>query len=154
MRNNGHLLIANEVYIWLAVDRNSRVVGCFVVGDRTRKSARVWASLPGFISNVPSLNFWQAYKTVIPLNVEAVSETGLTNHIERLNNTFQTAGFSTSQRKSIIFKKLDNYIGLLWYFVTTTMLSWKVELTTTSISTGISGGSKLSEHQPSCQIEV
>ena len=37
----------NEVYIWLAIDRNSRkIVGCFV-GDRTRKSARkLWASLP------------------------------------------------------------------------------------------------------------
>jgi len=29
----------NEVYIWLAIDRNSRkIVGCFV-GDRTRESA-------------------------------------------------------------------------------------------------------------------
>jgi len=37
----------NEIYIWLAIDRNSReIVGCFV-GDRTRKSARkLWASLP------------------------------------------------------------------------------------------------------------
>ena len=37
----------NEVYIWLAIDRNSRkIVGCFV-GDRSRKSARkLWASLP------------------------------------------------------------------------------------------------------------
>lgn len=37
----------NEVYIWLAIERNSRkIVGCFV-GDRTRKSARkLWAALP------------------------------------------------------------------------------------------------------------
>ncbi len=37
----------NDVYIWLAIDRDSRkIVGCFV-GDRTRKSARqLWASLP------------------------------------------------------------------------------------------------------------
>ena len=37
----------NEVYIWLAIERNSRkIVGCFV-GDRTRKSARkLWADLP------------------------------------------------------------------------------------------------------------
>jgi len=36
----------NEVYIWLAIDRDSQeIVGCFV-GDRTRKSARqLWASL-------------------------------------------------------------------------------------------------------------
>ncbi len=37
----------NSVYIWLAIDRNSRkIIGCFV-GDRTRKSAlKLWASLP------------------------------------------------------------------------------------------------------------
>ena len=37
----------NEVYIWLAIDRNSgQIIGCFL-GDRTRKSARkLWASLP------------------------------------------------------------------------------------------------------------
>ena len=37
----------NEVYIWLAIDRDTReIVGCFV-GNRTRKSARkLWASLP------------------------------------------------------------------------------------------------------------
>ena len=35
----------NEIYIWLAIDRNSReIVGCFI-GDRTRKSARqLWES--------------------------------------------------------------------------------------------------------------
>jgi len=46
----------NEVYIWLAIDRNSRkIVGCFV-GDRTRKSARKYG-LPcqKFISNLPLL---------------------------------------------------------------------------------------------------
>lgn len=37
----------NLVYIWLAIDRNSReIVGCFI-GDRTRQSAhQLWASLP------------------------------------------------------------------------------------------------------------
>jgi len=36
----------NDVYIWLAIDRNSRkIVGCYI-GDRTRKSARkLWADL-------------------------------------------------------------------------------------------------------------
>jgi len=53
----------NEVYIWLAIDRNSRkLVGCFV-GDRTRKSARnLWASLPEIYqqSAFAYTDFWQA----------------------------------------------------------------------------------------------
>ncbi|PSB60214.1 IS1 family transposase, partial [Chroococcidiopsis cubana CCALA 043] len=60
----------NEVYIWLAIDRNSRkIVGCFV-GNRTRKSARqLWASLPDIYqqSAVAYTDFWQAYTTVIPV---------------------------------------------------------------------------------------
>ena len=59
----------NEVYIWLALDRNSReIVGCFI-GDRTRKSAlQLWASLPTIYQQcaVAYTDFWQAYKTVIP----------------------------------------------------------------------------------------
>lgn len=84
----------NEIYIWLAIDRNSRkIIGCFV-GDRTRKSARnLWASLPEIYQQCAFAytDFWQAYKTVIPRERHRAigKETGLTNHIERLNNTFR-----------------------------------------------------------------
>ncbi len=53
----------NEVYIWLALDRDSReIVGCFI-GDRTRKSARqLWADLPTVDQQcaVAYTDFWQA----------------------------------------------------------------------------------------------
>ena len=84
----------NELYIWLAIDRNTKeIVGCFV-GDRTRKSARkLWASLPTIYQQCAFAytDFWQAYRRVIPpKHHRAVGkETGLTNHIERLNNTFR-----------------------------------------------------------------
>lgn len=59
----------NELYIWLAIDRNTReIVGCFV-GDRTRKSAhKLWATLPDIYqqSAFAYTDFWQAYQTVIP----------------------------------------------------------------------------------------
>jgi transposase-like protein len=62
----------NEIYIWLAIDRNERkIVGCFV-GDRTRKSARqLWASLPEVISNVPLpiQIFGRLTKQLFPMNV-------------------------------------------------------------------------------------
>jgi transposase len=53
----------NEVYIWLAIDRNSRkIIGCYI-GDRTRRSARkFWASLPEIYqqSAFAYTDFWQA----------------------------------------------------------------------------------------------
>lgn len=100
----------NEIYIWLAIDRNSRkIVGCFV-RDRTRKSARqLWASLPEIYKqwHIAYTDFWQAYKTVIPheRHRSVGKQTGQTNHIERLNNTNRATGFSTRKRKSIIFQK-------------------------------------------------
>ena len=112
----------HEFYIWLAIDRDSReIVGCFV-GDRTRKSARkLWASLPDIYqqSAFAYTDFWQAYKTVIPHDRHRAvgKETGLTNHIERLNNTFRQR-VSRLVRASLSFsKKLTNHIGAIWYFV-------------------------------------
>lgn len=112
----------NEVYIWLAIDLNTReIVGCFI-GDRTRKSARkLWASLPDIYQKcaIAYTDFWQAYQTVIPpKHHRAVGkETGLTNHIERLNNTFRQR-ISRLVRKSLSFsKKLNNHIGAIWYFI-------------------------------------
>jgi len=112
----------NEVYVWLAIDRNSRkIVGCFV-GDRTRKSARkLWASLPEIYqqSAFAYTDLWQGYKTVIPHNRHRAvgKETGLTNHIERLNNTFRQR-VSRLVRESLSFsKKLNNHLGAIWYFI-------------------------------------
>lgn len=112
----------NQFYIWLAIDRNTReIVGCFI-GDRTRKSARkLWASLPDVYqqSAFAYTDFWQAYQTVIPQKRHRAvgKETGLTNHIERLNNTFRQR-ISRLVRQSLSFsKKLKNHIGAIWYFI-------------------------------------
>lgn len=112
----------NEVYIWLAIDRDSReIVGCFI-GDRTRKSARqFWASLPDIYQQcaVAYTDFWQAYNTVIPQerHRSVGKESGQTNHIERLNNTFRQRT-SRLVRASLSFsKKLNNHIGAIWYFI-------------------------------------
>ncbi len=103
----------NSVYIWLAIDGDSRkIVGCFV-GDRTRKSARqLWASLADVYQQcaVAYTDFWQAYKTVIPAKQHRAvgKETGQTNRIERLNNTFRQR-VSRLVRASLSFsKKLNN----------------------------------------------
>jgi len=63
----------NDVYIWLAIDRNSRkIVGCYI-GDRTRKSARkLWADLPeNYQQSDESLSRFLAGVTLqlFPINV-------------------------------------------------------------------------------------
>jgi IS1 family transposase len=62
----------NQVYIWLAIDRNSRkIVGCYI-GDRTRKSARkLWADLPGKYqqSAFAYPDFGRHTKQLFPINV-------------------------------------------------------------------------------------
>jgi insertion element IS1 protein InsB len=110
------------VYIWLAIDRHTRgIVGCFI-GDRTRQSARkLWASLPTIYQSctLAYTDFWQAYQTVIPRKSHRAvgKESGQTNHIERLNNTFRQR-LSRLVRASLSFsKKLNNHIGSIWYFI-------------------------------------
>ena len=102
----------NEVYIWLAIDRNSRKKIGYYIGDRTRKSARkLWASLPEVYQQCACFytDFWQAYKTIIPRERHRAvgKETGLTNHIERLNNTFKQRVSRAGKRKPIIFQKAE-----------------------------------------------
>jgi IS1 family transposase/transposase-like protein len=111
-----------KFYIWLAIDRNTReIVGCFI-GDRTRKSARkLWQSLPSVYRQcaIAYTDFWEAYCQVIPSKRHRAvgKESGKTNHIERLNNTFRQR-ISRLVRKSLSFsKKVGNHIGAIWYFI-------------------------------------
>jgi insertion element IS1 protein InsB len=52
-----------------------------------------WASLPDIYQKciLAYTDFWQAYQTVIPRKSHRAvgKESGQTNHIERLNNTFR-----------------------------------------------------------------
>jgi len=111
-----------KVYIWLAIDRTTReIIGCYL-GDRSRKSARKsWESLPGVYRQcaVTYTDFWEAYKTVIPSKRHRAvgKESGQTNHIERLNNTFRQR-ISRLVRESLSFsKKMENHVGAVWYFI-------------------------------------
>jgi IS1 family transposase len=99
----------NKVYVWLAIDRDTREIVCCYVGDRTRKSARkLWRSLPSVYRQcaVTYTDFWEAYVTIIPRKRHRPvgKETGQTNHIERLNNTFRQR-ISRLVRKSLSFPR-------------------------------------------------
>jgi insertion element IS1 protein InsB len=100
-------------------------------GDRSRQSAKkLWASLPGVYRQcaVAYTDFWESYKTVIPSKRHRPvgKETGQTNPIERLNNTFRQR-ISRLVRESLSFsKKMENHVGEPFGILSmTTMHTWQ-----------------------------
>lgn len=85
-------------WVWLAVSYQSRQVLAMVVGDRSARTCRkLWERIPeAYRALTTYTDFcvqasfnWQAYQQVIPQerHVRCGKETGLTNTVERFNNT-------------------------------------------------------------------
>ncbi len=97
-----------------------------------RKSAKkLWDSLPGVYRQcaVAYTDFWESYKTVIPSkrHRQVGQETGQTNHIERLNNTFRQR-ISRLVRQSLSFsKKMENHVGELFGILSMTTMHSKAK---------------------------
>jgi len=111
-----------QCWLWLALDVQTRlIVGC-AIGPRTDETAQaLWDSLPPAYRQRAVLytDFWQSYPKVFPSKRHRPvgKHTGLTNHVERLNNTFRQF-CARLVRKTLSFsKKLQNHIGALWYFI-------------------------------------
>ncbi|WP_246828998.1 IS1 family transposase [Synechococcus sp. PCC 7502] len=111
-----------KVWIWLAIDRNTReIVGVFV-GSRNQEAALgLWQSLPTVYRQcaVCYTDFWQAYSCILPKKRHKAvgKESGQTNHIERFNCTLRQR-ISRLVRKTLSFsKKLENHIGAIWIFI-------------------------------------
>ena len=111
-----------KVWIWLGLDRDSREVIGVAFGKRDVVGAQaLWDSLPAVYRQcaVCYTDFWEAYNKVLPCKRHKAvgKETGLTNHIERFNNTLRQR-VCRLVRKSLSFsKKLDNHIGAILYFI-------------------------------------
>jgi insertion element IS1 protein InsB len=112
----------NKQWVWLALDVATReIVGCHI-GDRSADSAlALWRSMPAVDRQCAMIDtdHWEAYKTVLPSNRHYAvgKETGLTNYIERFNNTVRQR-VSRLVRKTLSFsKKLDHHIGAIWNFI-------------------------------------
>lgn len=112
----------NKQWVWLAIDAITReIIGCYI-GDRSRKSAReLWKSVPSVYRQCAKVytDYWEAYKTVIPSkrHFAVGKESGLTNYIERLNNTLRQR-ISRLVRKTLSFsKKVENHIGAIWNYI-------------------------------------
>lgn len=113
----------NKQWIWLAVDRDTREIIGVHVGDRSRRGARaLWNSLPPVYRQcaVCFTDFWDAYEKIIPVRRHKAvgKETGLTNHIERFNNTMRQRISRLVRKKTLSFsKKIENHIGAIWHFI-------------------------------------
>jgi len=106
----------NKQWIWLAIDASTKEIVGVYIGKRDQAGAQgLWDSLPAVYRQcaVSYTDFWSAYETVFPQKrYKAVGkETGLTNYIERFNNTMRQR-ISRLVRKTLSFsKKLSNHMG-------------------------------------------
>lgn len=112
----------NKLWIWLAIDLESREIVGLYIGSRDKQGAQgLWDSLPAVYRQcaVAYTDFWEAYGAIFPTKRhKAVGKgTGKTNHIERFNCTMRQR-ISRLVRKTLSFsKKIENHIGTIWYFV-------------------------------------
>jgi len=112
----------NKQWIWLVMERSTRMIIAYHVGGRTAEDAKIlWESIPeafksrGFFFT----DFLASYKCAIPSEQhQAVGkESGQTNHVERVNNTFRQR-ISRLVRSGLGFSKsLANHISAIRYFI-------------------------------------
>lgn len=109
-------------WIWLALDRQTKEIVGWAIGDRSQDMAReLWNSLPPVYRQcaVIATDFYQAYAKIFPLTrlKQVGKETGETSHIERFNNTLRQR-VSRLVRPTLSFsKKLENHIGAILNFL-------------------------------------
>ena len=101
----------NKRWIWLILERRSRQIIAFHIGDRSRNSAlALWAKVPLPIKAQALVltDCWDAYALAIPANqhVACQKQSGQVSLIERFNCTLRQR-VSRLVRKSLSFSKSD-----------------------------------------------
>src|SRR5256885_14856292 len=117
-----HAKKANKQWVWIAMDKQTRQIIAFHVGDRSHDSAQqLWANLPA-VYREPATFYtdqYAVYTGIIPATQhKAITKHARkTNHIERFNNTMRQR-VSRLVRDTLAFsKKLANHIGAIKYFI-------------------------------------
>ena len=100
----------NRRWVWFALCKATRQVVACVVGGRGEATCKqLWQAVPeNYRQGTIYTDFWRAYQNVIPDEQhQAVGkETGLTNHVERFNNTLRQR-LARFVRKTLSFSKSD-----------------------------------------------
>jgi IS1 family transposase len=113
---------ANKHWLWLAMDRTTRQIIAFHVGDRSRNSAKALRTNIPEVSREQATFYteqYEAYRSVIPTNRHKAmtKKARKTNHIERCNNTLRQR-VSRCVREPLAFsKKVANHIGAIRFFL-------------------------------------
>ena len=99
-------------WIWIALCRRTRQVVAYFIGDRSEASCReLWKRIPEDYKGCRSYSdFWETYQNVFsPETHQSVGkESGLTNHVERWNNTLRQR-LARFVRKTLSFSKSDDF---------------------------------------------
>jgi insertion element IS1 protein InsB len=113
---------AYKQWVWIAMDKQTRHIMAFHVGDRRRDSAKQWwANLPA-VSREQAMFYTDQYEVhtgVIPAaqHKAITKKARKTNHIERFKNTLRQR-VSRLVRDTLAFpKKLANHIGAIKFFI-------------------------------------
>jgi insertion element IS1 protein InsB len=112
----------SRVWLWMAMDTQTRQIIAFHVGNRSRKRAeQLWAKIP--VAYREQVTFYtdryEAYTDVIPAaQHKAITKLARkTNHLERFNNTLRQR-VSRLVRDTLAFsKKLANHSGAIKLFL-------------------------------------
>lgn len=112
----------NKVWLWLAMDTQTREIVAVHVGDRSRHSAQaLWHNLPPIYREraVCFTDEWEAYVGILPTTRHRIvtKDSGLTNYIERFNNTLRQRLARLTRETLSFSKKRANHIGALCYFI-------------------------------------
>lgn len=112
---------ADKQWIWLALERNTRQIVGYWIGSRDEEGAwGLWYSIPKAIRDIAHFytDDWHAYGRVIDQHqLTQAKKEGLTNYIERFNNTLRQR-CSRLVRKALSFSKnIDNHIDAIYYFL-------------------------------------
>ena len=113
---------ANQQWIWIAIDAETRQVIAFHVGDRSRRSARrLWRKIPAVYRQQASFDTdgWGADKGVIPATRYHVCDKGAncTGIIERFNCSIRQRVSRLVQKALSFSKSLRNRKGAIKHFI-------------------------------------
>ena len=112
----------NKQWIWIALDVQTRQVIAFHVGRRDKEAAKqLWQKIPQVYQQNADFysDLYDSYVGVIPKtqHFRVIKQSGLTNHIERFNNTLRHR-VSRLVRDSLAFSKtVENHINAIAYFI-------------------------------------
>jgi IS1 family transposase len=100
---------ANPRWLWVALNRRTRQVAAWVLGDRSEETCqRLWGQLPTAYRELTTVSdFWKAYRAVfVDDHLMADKSFGETAHVERFNNTVRQR-LGRYVRKTLSFSKSD-----------------------------------------------